>query len=193
MRFFIVIALSGILFCACAKKEEQTAAAAPVMTSKEAVAKEMKQVETALSTELTDENFSKGKNILGIKMKSVKTGATVDFAQFKGKKILIDFWSSWCIPCIEMFPELNKLKSEFEDKGATVKVITVSVDPMPQKVVDIIKEKNAQFEVLQAPESLQNAGILLPYSVAVDENGVVTQTTNGKHNFEELKKLIGIK
>ncbi len=142
--------------------------------------------------ELTDESFNKGRSLSNLTIMSLKTKKPVSIASLKGKKVLIDFWSSWCEPCIEMFPDLNKLKAEYQDKKGVLEVLTISVDPMPGKIIQIIKEKNAQFDVLQAPESLRNAGILLPTTVIIDEKGTVMARTNGKHSYDELVKFAGL-
>ncbi len=193
MKLIIYLSILIILFAGCRKSEEQTGESVPQEPKAIKEAKEaLKKVEEALSKEITESNFQKGRSLSTIKLKSLKTDTIIDLNQFKGKKIMIDFWSSWCLPCIEMFPDLNRLKKEYEDEKGILKVITISVDPMPEKVLEVIKEKNALFEVLQAPELLQNAGILLPFTVFVDETGVVKETMNGKHSFEELKKFIGV-
>jgi len=191
MRYILlIIAIATLALTGC--KNEQTQSGDSAKESgklKTAMKKAMKE----LSKEITDENFKKGKTLTSIKMLSLKSNKVVDLSSFKGKKVLIDFWSSWCVPCIEMFPDLNKIKAEYEDKQGILKVITISVDPMPGKIKEIIKDKNATFEVLQASESLQNAGILLPHTLLVDESGKIVNSTNGKHSFEELKKFIGVK
>jgi thiol-disulfide isomerase/thioredoxin len=137
------------------------------------------------------ETFSKGGKIHGIVMKSISSGKDIDFSQFKGKKIIFDFWSSWCEPCIEMFPIINKIKKDVEDGEGTVKILSISVDPMPGKVKEIMKKKKVQFEVLNAPPELANAGILMPYMAVADENGIIIATTSGKHTYEEIIKMIG--
>lgn len=189
MRSFIVLALSCCFLFACTKKEG-TAENTPMTQPKFPEA--IEQVDKALEGELTDTHFQKGNNLHGLVMKSLVTGKTLNFAEYKGKKIIVDFWSSWCIPCIEMFPDIEKIKKEYEDGKGTVKVLSISVDPMPGKVLEIAKEKGITFEVIQAPESLQNAGILLPFTAFADENGLITETTNGKHSYADIKKTAGL-
>ncbi len=200
MKLFICILVSAVLFACAAKKEEvpaPTAApnqAAPQQQQNEKAQAAMEKAAAEVDAEgLTDEHFKKDKNVLGIKLKSLKTGGIVSFGDYKGKKIIIDFWSSWCIPCIEMFPDINKLKAEYEDKQGLVKILSISVDPMPGKVLEIVKEKGVTFEVLQATESLANAGILMPFTAVTDTDGKIIAVTNGKHTFEELKKFAGLK
>ncbi len=91
-----------------------------------------------------------------------------------------------------MFPDIEKIKKEYEDGKGEVKVLSISVDPMPGKVLEIAKEKGITFEVIQAPESLQNAGILLPFTAFADQNGLITETTNGKHSYADIKKTAGL-
>lgn len=143
-----------------------------------------------LENEILGEDFDKGKNIHAFEMVSIKSGEKVKFGDFKGKRILVDFWASWCEPCIAMFPELNRLKAEYEDGKKTLKILSVSVDPMPGKIKKIIADKNAQFDVLQAPESLAESGIIMPYMALADENGNVITTISGKHTYEEFEKII---
>lgn len=188
MRSFIVLVLSCCFLVACSKKEEPVA---PVVTQPK-MPEALDEVDKALEKELTDEDFQKGKNLHGIVLRSLITGEEVKFSDHKGKKIIIDFWSSWCVPCIEMFPDIERIKKEYEEAKGLVKIISISVDPLAANARKIVKKQGVTFEVIQAPESLQNAGILLPFTIFADENGVVKETTNGKHSYAEIKKMAGL-
>ena len=48
---------------------------------------------------------------------------TINLADYKGKLIILDFWSTWCVPCIKNFPKLHALQDEFGDK---IKVLAVT-------------------------------------------------------------------
>jgi len=172
-----------VVFSGCIEKKSESPKT--VETSLE------KKAEATKSPDITEKNFEKGKNVHGLKMVSLINGETIDFSQFKGKKIMFDFWSSWCEPCIAMFPVINKLKTELEDKEGSLKILSISVDPMKGKVKEIVKEKNVLFEVLNAPESLANSGILMPFTVIADENGKIIATSSGKHTYEEFLKMLG--
>jgi len=192
MKKIIFLTLVFMFFVACsdAKKEAPAAEKAEPVKPAETVKTEDEIEVKGLENEILGEDFDKGKNIHAFEMTSIKSGKKVKFGDFKGRKILIDFWASWCEPCIAMFPEINKLKEKFEDGDKTLKILSISVDPMPGKIKKIIAAKNAQFDVLQAPESLAESGVIMPYMVLADENGNVILTSSGKHSYEELEKMV---
>lgn len=48
-------------------------------------------------------------------------GDLLDLSQFKGQVVYLDFWASWCAPCRESFPWMNRLQSELVHDGLVVK------------------------------------------------------------------------
>ena len=190
MKKIVLLGLIFMFFTAC-NEAKNAAPAAEKQVKPAETAKTGGEIEVkGLENEILGEDFDKGKNIHAFEMVSIKSGEKVKFGDFKGRKILVDFWASWCEPCIAMFPEINKLKEKFEDGDKTLKILSISVDPMPGKIKKIIADKNAQFDVLQAPESLAESGVIMPYMVLADENGNVMLTSSGKHTYEELEKMV---
>jgi thiol-disulfide isomerase/thioredoxin len=200
MKKIVLLACVFIFLVACneakntAPAAEKRAKPAEIVQGGESVKPEGEIEVKGLENEILGEDFEKGKNIHAFEMVSIKSGEKVKFGDFKGRKILVDFWASWCDPCIAMFPDINKLKEKFEDGDKTLKILSVSVDPMPGKIKKIIAEKNAQFDVLQAPESLAESGVIMPTMVLADENGKVIAVSSGKkHSYDELVKLVETK
>ena len=190
MKKIFFFSIVFLFLISCNEPEHAAPAAGKTVKPAETAQNEGEIEVKGLENEILGEDFDKGKNIHSFEMVSIKSGEKVKFGDFKGKRILVDFWASWCEPCIAMFPELNKLKAEYEDGKKTLKILSVSVDPMPGKIKKIIAEKNAQFDVLQAPESLAESGIIMPYMALADENGNVITTISGKHTYEELEKMV---
>ncbi len=183
---YILLPISFFLFFAgCPRKEDSRSTEIP--TEKVAV---KETVNLELDSKITDEHFKEGMDVSSLSMVSLKTGEVVSLGSFKGKKIVIDFWASWCAPCIGMFPVFNELKRKMEDEAGKVKVVSINLDPLPAKAKKIMKNEGAEFEVLKAPESLINAGILMPFTVIADENGTVFVNTSGVHTYEELLNMI---
>jgi thiol-disulfide isomerase/thioredoxin len=67
-------------------------------------------------------------------------GKTVDLEQFKGKYLFIDFWASWCVPCIKMTPLVQKLEKEYEGKNITF--VAISIDGNKHAWLSKMKELN---------------------------------------------------
>lgn len=188
-KFFYLLAVTFLFFACTESKVTEPEKKEPAAISETAPVKEVEPVKE-VQPELTSDNFDKSASIHHISLPSLRSGEKITFGDYKGKKILFDFWSSWCEPCIAMFPVINKLKTELEDKAGTLKILSISIDPMPGKVKKVMSEKGVLFEVLQAPESLANSGILMPYLAIADETGKIIATSSGKHTYEELVKLI---
>lgn len=174
MRRVLFIFLVAALFIVSCNKDKK----APV---------QLANIDVPKLDVISDESFEKGKNISSFKFKSFQNGENIDFSRYKGKKVLVDFWASWCTPCVEMFPDFEKLKKDFDGK---LVIVTFSFDPLPAKIKEIIKKHKVTFDVFQAPVSLRDSGVLLPASFYVDENGTVKDTANGKHSYDEIKKFL---
>jgi thiol-disulfide isomerase/thioredoxin len=69
-----------------------------------------------------------------------KDGTLIKLSDFEGQYILIDFWASWCIPCIEGFPHLKELYAEYKDKGFVVLNISTDFKKDEQKWLDGIEK-----------------------------------------------------
>lgn len=74
---------------------------------------------------------------------------------------VVNFWATWCAPCVKELPEFDKLHSTFE--GKPVKILLVSLDfkeGYPKKIQSLVKKKNLQHEVVWFNET--NANEFIP-------------------------------
>jgi thiol-disulfide isomerase/thioredoxin len=56
-------------------------------------------------------------------------GREVDFKKLRGKVVLIDFWATWCVPCMEQMPEIKRLYAQYRDQGLEVIGVTDDIPP----------------------------------------------------------------
>ncbi len=81
----------------------------------------------------------------------VVAGEALDLSKYNGKQaVYLDFWASWCVPCRESFPWLNKIYSQYADKG--LKVIAINLDAETEDAKRFLKIYPAKFEVIYDPE-----------------------------------------
>ena len=81
-------------------------------------------------------------------------GRPVSLADFRGKTVVIDFWATWCPPCIFQVPELNEFWRDHRESGEVV-VLGVAVDVEGAEVVaPWVAEQNVEYAILIGDEDL---------------------------------------
>lgn len=84
----------------------------------------------SLPTSYIDTFKSRRATIIGTPFPEVtlvdRDGNTVDFSSFKGKYVYVDLWASWCGPCCQEVPHLQKIEKEFE--GSNIEFVSISID-----------------------------------------------------------------
>ena len=104
----------------------------------------------------------------------------------KGQVVLVDFWATWCVPCIQNFPHTVEWHKEYGDKGLAV--ISVSMDDPDEQtqksVVEFLKKQNAVFTNFQSQlggdqegmQGFQIPGGAVPYYKIYDKTGKLAKT-----------------
>lgn len=116
-------------------------------------------------------------------------GNTVSLSSFRGKVVVLNFWSKTCGPCLQEMPEIADLSRIVAPKG-DVAVVTVSTDDGPEAVRDTLKailKEEPPFPVLFDPEgkivSEKYGTHLYPETWIIDKNGVVRARFDGARDW----------
>ncbi len=108
-------------------------------------------------------------------------GGTVDFAEFKGKVVLVDFWATWCPPCRRSIPHLVDLHNRYSGKG--FEVVGISLDRVsPDSVASFAQTYMIPYRVLMGNQEVAknwNIGSGIPVAILVNRNGEVVEKIVG--------------
>ena len=104
----------------------------------------------------------------------------LDLAQFRGRVVYLDFWASWCAPCRESFPWMNRMQGQFGRDGLFV--VAVNVDHEHADAERFLRKHPAQFRIVYDPDGLlpEKFGVRgMPTSFLIDRNGHVQSRHEG--------------
>jgi thiol-disulfide isomerase/thioredoxin len=120
-------------------------------------------------------------------------GNEVSLADFKGKVVLIDFWETWCGPCLQVFPAMDSLENEYPDDFVVLAVNLNSSD----SIEDVQTfEANNEYDFLYV---VDNNGVGdeiitlgIPFKVFVDPQGHLIKAELGLtgRDYEDTKEII---
>ena len=134
------------------------------------------------------ESFSE-ENSLDFSLSDFKDKAH-SLADYRGKVVLINFWASWCPPCIYEMPELTRLQQQLADRP--FEIIAINVGEKKYKVRKFAKLINLELQVLldTSNQAFNDWDVkTLPTSFLVDADGRVRHKIRGNPGWEQQQTI----
>jgi peroxiredoxin len=125
-------------------------------------------------------------------------GRTLRLADYKGKVVFLNFWATWCPPCREEMPAMERLYQRYKDKGLVVLAVSVDAEGAAV-VVPFVRERGLTFSIGLDPKMAlaERYGVrALPSSFLLDKKGTVAALAlgprewNGKAAYALMEALL---
>jgi thiol-disulfide isomerase/thioredoxin len=117
-------------------------------------------------------------------------GQSIPLAKFREKPLVINFWATWCPPCVEEMPELSEWNRKVQDKIA---IVGIGIDS-PSNIREFAVKNKISYELLIAgmggtelSRLLGNTTGALPFTVVISQNHKITLKTLGKFSLPQIE------
>jgi cytochrome c biogenesis protein CcmG/thiol:disulfide interchange protein DsbE len=131
-----------------------------------------------------------GSEAPGFRLPSL-AGGEVDLASQRGKVVVLNFWATWCPPCVAEMPSLERLHRALSPEGLSV--VTVSTDEDEAALRRFVAERSLTLPVLKDPGGRLAAGQYrttgYPETFVLDRNGRVLQHVVGPAEWDSAERL----
>jgi len=152
------------------------------------------EVETYLKSWLTNTQDKKPQYIVPFSLQDLD-GNTRSISEWSDRRVLINFWATWCVPCRREMPMLQNLYLNKDSHN--IEIIGIAVD-QNEPVRDFIHEYGIEFPILigqsnayEIMQQLGNTATTLPYTVVVEPDGLITWYKSTEVKPEDLPSILG--
>lgn len=124
-------------------------------------------------------------------LKTLDGARTVSLAGMRGKKVLLNFWASWCVPCIEETPALIKAYKELADPN--IVFVGIGLQDDPDKLRAFAAANAIPYLVLEDPDGKAGDAYYvsgMPTTIVIDAGGVVRTIWSGAIKREKVLELL---
>lgn len=121
-------------------------------------------------------------------------GQMRNIKEWDGKLVLLNFWATWCPPCIKEIPDLIELQNEYGDQGLQIVGIAIDDDEDVRKFAEDVginyPSLLAGIEGTELAKRFGNGIGALPYSVFINRDGEISDTIRGELSKMHAKEIL---
>ncbi len=121
-------------------------------------------------------------------------GKIIALNNLKGKVVFINFWATWCPPCIQELPSINELKAKF-DENENIVFLMVDVDGKHKKSQAFIDKRKFDLPVYVPHSEIpqEYLGGAIPTTVILDKKGTIAARIEGGRDYSTPEIISGLK
>jgi thiol:disulfide interchange protein DsbD len=123
---------------------------------------------------------------------STLNGVPVDTAALQGKVVVVDFWATYCVPCLKEIPTFNRLHDQLADRGVVVLGVSMDTDGGAPLVESFLKQHPMRYRVALGSEKMTDLFHVgqLPTTVVFDRHGKTLQRFEGYTPADALESVV---
>ena len=121
-------------------------------------------------------------------------GKTVNTQEWQGKVLVVNFWASWCPPCVEEMPALDKLQQEFLQQNFLF--VGIGIDS-PSNIREFLSKTPVSYPIVigglegsNLSTQLGNSQGALPYTIIINSKGKASYSKLGKISEDDIRRAI---
>lgn len=119
-------------------------------------------------------------------------GDTMQLSDLRGKVVFLNFWATWCKPCVEEMPSIEVLHREFNGDGLAVLAVSIDRVTTKQDIPGFVKELDLTFPILvdswgQTDKEYKLMGV--PETYIIDRQGILREKIIGPRDWTRLENL----